>query len=114
MTRRVSGLVKQRRRRAQKRADIRAGRKMSMQQMLQNTHNHNHQEVEAPMMLVQEGIEPGATHILVQRTTSLVDGKEVEAEIFRGTEGQMRKERNVRKTVDPEGTYTVRKIKVPV
>lgn len=98
VTRRVSGLVKQRRRRAQKRADIRAGRKMSMQQMLQNTHTHNHvepePEVAAPKQVGYDLMRMGP------------DGPETWAS---GTQYQMRKLRTERMAVDPEYTYHLRK-----
>jgi hypothetical protein len=110
---RIAGKVKQARKRAQKRADIRAGRILSMQEYVRRTHQHNHQEEEQlPVVLEQERIDPKATHVLVRRTTSLVDGSPVEAEIFRGTESQMRTKRKQMMDLGTADTYSVRKIKV--
>lgn len=93
MNRRIAGRVKQARKRAQRRADIRAGRTMSMQQMLHNQHNHA-PEPEAPVEL-----SPAPTHELVYKVNGNV--------IARGTENEMRRERT-----KLGAEYTARKIKV--
>lgn len=100
MNRRTQGRVKQARRRAQKRADIRAGRILSMQQMLNNTaHNHHeHEEEPAPEIL------PEGTHELVNNETGQV--------LQRGTERQMRKQRTISLEASPEGSFSVKKVKL--
>jgi hypothetical protein len=116
MNRRVQGRVKQARKRLQKRIDIRAGRRVSMFQMM-HAHNHEEDVVETTLPLVQEEtpvVDSTATHMLVRRDTSLVDGKEVEAELQRGTESQMRRQRAISMEANPEGVFSVRKIKVAV
>lgn len=127
MNRRVQGQVKQKRKRAEKRRQIHMGRQLSMQQYLHNTHHHAQEGYgadaegnllprSAELVLVQnEVVDTTATHVLVRRTISLVDGKEVEAEIERGTEGKMRGMRAnlMRNEHEESGTiYSVRKLKV--
>jgi len=96
VNRRIAGLVKQRRKRAQKRVDIRAGRIVSMQQLVNGTHQHHH-EVEPTVIEV----EPLPTHELVYKINGNM--------IARGTEYAMRKER-----AKLGADYSVRKIKVAV
>jgi hypothetical protein len=98
MNRRVQGRVKQARKRAQKRLDIRMGRRMSMQQVLQNTHSHTHVEPE-----VAETPVVTATHELVNKETGQV--------LQAGTLVQMRKQRAISLEANPEGTFSVRKVK---
>ena len=93
MNRRVQGRVKQARKRAQKRIDIRAGRRMSMQQLMHNMHTHTEQVEETPVVV--EG-----THELVNKETGQV--------LQRGTESQMRKQR-AQLGAD---SHSVRKVKV--
>jgi|KBSMisStaDraftv2_1062788.scaffolds.fasta_scaffold1891583_2 hypothetical protein len=90
MNRRVQGRVKQARKRMQKRIDIRAGRRMSMQQLM---HSHAEQVVEETPLA--EG-----THELVNKETGQV--------LQRGTESQMRKQR-AQLGAD---SHSVRKVKV--
>jgi hypothetical protein len=91
MNRRVQGRVKQARKRMQKRIDIRAGRRMSMQQLM-HMHTHTEQVEETPLA---EG-----THELVNKETGQV--------LQRGTESQMRKQR-AQLGAD---SHSVRKVKV--
>jgi hypothetical protein len=119
VNRRIAGRVKHAQKRAKVRADIRAGRRISMQAFVNGSaaeHTHTHEVVEETAVLVQEPAiltaTSDATHVLVRRDVSLVDGKEVESEVVRGTEYQMRKERNIRMTAQGnESTYVVRKLK---
>jgi hypothetical protein len=112
----------------QKRIDIRAGRRISIQQLIRGTHTHEHEmpEVDMPLTPVVLSEEPAAitaapnaTHVLVRKDVSLVDGAPVEAEIFRGTESQMRNKRQKMMALDAQvvaeggtpSTYSVRKLK---
>lgn len=127
MNRRVQGKVKHDRKRHEKRKQIRMGHQLSLQQYLHNAQHHQHEEGygadaegnllprSAELMLVHnEVVDTAATHVLVRRTTSLVDGTEVEAEIERGTEGKMRGRRQQFMAM-PGGMentiYSVRKLK---
>ena len=104
---RIAGKVKQARKRAQKRADIRAGRRMSMQQMLENTHNHTHVETaetaNQDWYAAQIGEPEQGTHQLVRKDNDAVMGQ--------GSERQMRKLRAISMEANPEGTFSVRKVK---
>jgi hypothetical protein len=102
VNRRVQGRVKQARKRAQKRVDIRAGRRMSMQQLM---HQHHHEEEAMPTLKpeVLANIR-GETHELVNKETGQV--------LQIGTESQMRKQRAISMEASPEGQFSVRKIKV--
>lgn len=116
MNRRTQGRVKQARRRAQKRADIRAGRRMSMQQFMHNTHSHDEPQVPAGWdetatgEVDQEPMQPEGTHMLVLIGD---DGEEV---LARGTEYAMRKRKREEQNMLINGgtpyTLTVRKVKV--
>lgn len=99
MNRRVQGRVKQARKRAQKRVDIRAGRRMSMHQLM-----HMQHEEEVVPTLKPEVLANGETHMLVYKDTDEV--------IARGTEYQMRKQRTSMESSASD--YIVRKIKVAV
>jgi hypothetical protein len=94
---RIAGKVKQARKRAQKRADIRAGRRLSMQQMLHNTHEHNHVE-ETPVLTVENDL-----YQLVNKETGQV--------LQVGGMSQMRKQRAISMEANPEGTFSVQKVK---
>ena len=99
MNRRTQGRVKQARKRAQKRIDIRAGRILSMRQLIHNTHNHVEPEV-----AVEETPVVTGTHQLVNKETGEV--------IATGSEGQMRRKRVM--LMATEGiTCSVHKVKVP-
>lgn len=124
MNRRVQGRVKQARKRAEKRRQIHMGNMLSMRQYLHNTHHHAQQEGygadaegnllprSAELVLVQnEVVDTTATHVLVAKDHSLATGDLVEAELERGTESQMRRARARRLQNDPEGMYSVRKLK---
>jgi hypothetical protein len=102
VNRRVQGRVKQARKRLQKRVDIRAGRRVSMQQLM---HQHHHEE-EAVATLKPEVLANirGETHELVNKETGQV--------LQIGTESQMRKQRAISMEASPEGQFSVRKIKV--
>jgi hypothetical protein len=95
MNRRTMGRVKQARKRLQKRIDIRAGRRISMQQFLHNTHSQD----ESAEPVLSEG-----SHELVNKETGQV--------LQRGSERQMRKQRAVSMEASPEGQFSVRKVKV--
>lgn len=121
VNRRTMGRVKQARKRAQRKADIRAGRRMSMQEYVNGSHNHNHPEgygVDADGNLLprsQELVEtmteepalPEGTHELVRLYG---DGATL---IARGTEYKMRKLRTELMYQEPNADYTyqVRKVK---
>ncbi len=106
MNRRIAGRVKQARKRAQKRADIRAGRVISMQEYVNRTHAHTHQEPE-PVAEMQTG-----THTLMQEAkTPLADGSTYERQVASGTESQMRTMRRQHMAADPDTKYVVRKVK---
>jgi len=96
---RTAGRVKQARKRAQKRADIRAGRRMSMQQFLQNTHSHTHVEPEV------------AAPITVENDLYQLVNKETGQVLQVGSASQMRKQRAISMEANPEGTFSVRKVK---
>src|SRR5580765_63957 len=114
MNRRTQGRVKQARKRLQKRIDIRAGRRMSMQQFMHNTHNHVEEETvpqgwdetatgevdTVPEEVFVVGV-PEGTHELVNKETGQV--------LQRGTESQMRKQRAISMEASPEGHFSVRK-----
>jgi hypothetical protein len=101
VNRRIAGRVKHAQKRAKVRADIRAGRRISMQAFVNGTAEHTHtHEVEAPVLTV----EPSGEYKLVR----LTDG---EALAF-GTEYAMRKMRKEMTEMDgPAVTYQVRKVK---
>jgi hypothetical protein len=89
---RTAGRVKQARKRAQKRADIRAGRRLSMQQYLMNTHTH----VEPEPITVENNL-----YQLVNKETGQV--------LQVGSQSQMRKQRAISLEANPEGAFSVRK-----
>jgi len=106
MNRRTQGKVKQARRRAQKRADIRAGRILSMQQYIHNTHAHAHEhEEEVPEEVYVADTVPvsDASHQLVRKST----GEVLES----GTESQMRRRRTTMIALTGEEDYAVHKVK---
>jgi hypothetical protein len=99
MNRRVQGRVKQARKRAQKRLDIRMGRRQSMQQMLYNTHSHAEPEtvVETP--------------VTVENNLFQLVNKETGQVLQVGSQTQMRKQRAISLEANPEGAFSVRKVK---
>jgi hypothetical protein len=108
MNRRTQGRVKQARKRLQKRIDIRAGRRMSMQQFMHNTHNHVEEET------VPQGWDETATgevDVVPEGTHELVN-KETGQVLQRGSERAMRKQRQISLEASPEGQFSVRKVKV--
>jgi hypothetical protein len=96
MERRVQGRVKQARKRAQKRLDIRMGRRMSMQQVLHNTHSHATPVVEETTVTVENNL-----YQLVNKETGQV--------LQVGSQSQMRKQRAISLEANPEGAFSVRK-----
>lgn len=107
---RIAGRVKQARKRAQKRVDIRMGRVLSMQQMLANTAHAQRHLAETPVetanqdwYAAQIGEPEQGTHQLVNKETGQV--------LQAGTESQMRKQRAISLEANPEGTFSVRKVK---
>jgi hypothetical protein len=104
MNRRIAGRVKQARKRAKVRADIRAGRRISMQAFVNGTHNHAPVAVEeTPVATLKPEIflaqVHGDTHELVEKENGDV--------VDRGTEYEMRKLRARLGAAD----YSVRKVK---
>lgn len=102
MNRRAQSKVRHERKRAEKRRQIHMGRQLSMQQYLHNTHHHAQEgygaDAEGELlprsaMLVQEGIDTGAQYVLTRDTEDLSTGKPVEAEVARGSKGQMEHKR---------------------
>lgn len=104
MNRRIAGRVKQARKRAQKRADIRAGRVISMQEYVNRTHAHNHTPVETDGLERADRDQVG-THELVAVYADNTDRIEV------GTEYAMRKLRLAYLEKEPNAKYSVRKVK---
>jgi hypothetical protein len=84
----------------QKRIDIRAGRRISMQQLIRGTHTHEHEmpEVDMPLTPVVEET-PVSTHMLVDKENGDV--------LEYGTEYEMRKLRAKLGAAD----YSVKKVK---
>jgi len=109
MNRRTQGRVKQARKRLQKRIDIRAGRRMSMQQYMHNTHNHVEPEV-VEEMPEEEAMpipgDPNGTHQVIANDNGTVMGQ--------GSESQMRKLRAECMREMPDASFSVRKVKVTV
>lgn len=106
MNRRTQGRVKQSRKRAQRRADIRAGRVISMREYIHRT-AHQHDETPAGWDETATGpvdVLPEGSHELVNNETGQV--------LQRGTEYQMRKQRTISLEASPEGNFSVRKVKV--
>ena len=101
MNRRTQGRVKQARKRMQKRIDIRAGRRISMQQLIRGTHTHEHEMPEVDMPLTP--VLPEGSHELVNNETGQV--------LQRGSESQMRKQRAISMQASPEGSFSVKKVK---
>lgn len=113
MNRRIQGRVKHAQKRAKVRADIRAGRRISMQAFVNGSAAHNH-EVEETTVLTQEPAiitaTPDATHVLVYKgDVDLSTGKPAESEVARGTEYAMRKQRASMGL--SASNYAVRKLK---
>jgi hypothetical protein len=113
VNRRTQGRVKQARRRAQKRADIRAGRRMSLQQFMHNTHSHDEPQPPEGWDETATGevdVQPEGSHMLVRKD---IDGEEI---IGRGTEYAMRKQKREEEALLLNGgvpyTFSVRKVKV--
>jgi hypothetical protein len=121
MNRRTQGRVKQARKRLQKRIDIRAGRRMSMQQYMHNTHNHVEEETvpqgwdetatgEVDTMPEEEAMpipgDPNGTHQVIANDNGTVMGQ--------GSESQMRKLRAECMREMPDASFSVRKVKVTV
>ncbi len=119
MNRRIAGRVKHAQKRAKVRADIRAGRRISMQAFVNGSaaeHTHTHEVVEETAVLVQEPAvltaTSDATHVLVRLgDTDLSTGKQVESEMARGTEYSLRKLRQDYMAMEPEYKFSVRKLK---
>jgi ABC-type tungstate transport system permease subunit len=113
MNRRTMGRVKQARKRLQKRIDIRAGRRISMQQFLHNTHSQDEPEmaVETPVV-----VESTGTHELVMLDPNHDFGDTDVQVLARGTEYAMRKQKREEEELLLNGgnpvQFKVRKVKV--
>jgi len=102
VNRRTQGRVKQARKRLQKRIDIRAGRRMSMQQFMHNTHSHEVPEVAEEEAMPVPG-DPNGTHQVIAKDNGTVMGQ--------GSESQMRRLRAECMREMPDASFSVRKVK---
>ena len=107
MNRRIAGRVKHAQKRAKVRADIRAGRRISMQAYVNGTAEHNHAPVAVAEMPEDEAMpvpgDPNGTHQVIAKDNGTVMGQ--------GTESQMRKLRAECMREMPDTAFSVRKVK---